>query len=234
MGLRLHHLRNLIALADAGSIRGAARALRLSQSALTQSIGQLERDLNVPLVQRGARGTELTPIGLELLERARAIEAELKRAEEGVLQLAGKFRGTLAIGASLTASLTVIPGALNRIHRRHPNIQIRIIEGIYPPIIASIRNGTLDLTVGPLPFERTEKDLHQEPLFDQEIVIAARRDHPLADRPQSLARLAREQWVVTGPSGTPGGWLQISSPSIGCRRRTSRFIRNRQLHWRVS
>jgi len=205
MGLRLHHLRNLIALADAGSIRGAARTLKLSQSALTQSIGQLERDLDVPLVQRGARGSEFTPIGLELLERARAIEAELKRAEEGVLQLAGKFRGTLGIGVSLTASLTVIPGALNRIHQRYPNLQIRIMEGIYPPIIGSIRNGTLDLAVGPLPLKQAEKDLHLEALFEQEIVIAARRDHPLADKPQSLERLASEQWVVTGPSGAPGG-----------------------------
>lgn len=205
MGLRLHHLRNLVALANAGSIRGAARALKLSQPALTQSIGQLERELNVPLVQRSARGTEFTPVGLALLERARAIENELARAEEQINQMAGTIQGTLAIGASLTASLTVIPPALKHILERYPGIRVRIVEGIYPPVASLIRNGTLDLAVGPLPFGRLDKDLHSELLFSQEIVVAARKGHPLGGKTHRLADLANEQWVVTGPGGTPGG-----------------------------
>ena len=78
--MKFHHMRTIVAVAEAGSVRGAARRLGLSQPALTKSLGQLERELGAALVQRSARGTQFTELGKAMLARARAIDAELRRA----------------------------------------------------------------------------------------------------------------------------------------------------------
>lgn len=76
--MRLQRIEQFIAVVDAGSIRGAARRLGVSQPALTRALQQLEEELGVQLMQRSVRGASLTAAGSAFLARARVAEAELR------------------------------------------------------------------------------------------------------------------------------------------------------------
>lgn len=91
--MRLSQVRDFVAVADAGSITAAARALGVSQPGLTKSIGSLEAELNVPLFLRSARGVSLTRYGSAFYARARAAHGELEKARSDVMQLAGGASG---------------------------------------------------------------------------------------------------------------------------------------------
>ncbi|SCF01586.1 LysR family transcriptional regulator [Micromonospora mirobrigensis] len=84
MELEVRHLRNLIMIADAGSIRAAAIRLGLAQSALSAQIRRLELHLGVVLLERGTAGTGLTAAGRELVGRGRVIDRQLREAEAAV------------------------------------------------------------------------------------------------------------------------------------------------------
>ena len=71
--MKLHHLRDLVAIAQQGSIRGAARHLGTVQPTLTRSLSELERELGTPLFERHSKGMILTPLGQAFVTRATAI-----------------------------------------------------------------------------------------------------------------------------------------------------------------
>ena len=78
--MRLNQIRDFVEVAKSGSLRAAARAVRVSQPAITKSIRQLESELGVQLLQRNARGAATTPAGKAFLARARVVQAELRKA----------------------------------------------------------------------------------------------------------------------------------------------------------
>ncbi|MDX1375438.1 MAG: LysR family transcriptional regulator, partial [Burkholderiales bacterium] len=94
--MRLTQIQQFLAVVDAGSIRGAARELGLSQPALTKSLRQLEDELGATLVTRSVRGAQATEFGRAFLARARAVSADLRRAREEIAQLRGAREGSLA------------------------------------------------------------------------------------------------------------------------------------------
>src|SRR6188508_1885518 len=88
--MKLHQIRDLLAVAEKGSLRAAARQLGLAQPSISRSIRELERELGAPLLERQARGTVLTPTGKLFASRAGAAASELRRAREEIAQLHGE------------------------------------------------------------------------------------------------------------------------------------------------
>jgi LysR family transcriptional regulator, regulator of abg operon len=80
--MRLQSIEQFIAVVDAGSIRGAARLLNMSQPALTRALQQLEEELGVQLMHRSGKGVTPSVAGSAFLSRARVAEAELRKAAE--------------------------------------------------------------------------------------------------------------------------------------------------------
>ena len=213
--MKFHHMRTIVAVAEAGSVRGAARRLGLSQPALTKSLGQLERELGAALVQRSARGTQFTELGKAMLARARAIDAELRRADEEVGQLRGLAQGSVSVGVSAAAAIVLLPGALNEFRRIYPSVQVRILESLYPSVALLLREGVLDFAIGPLPPGAMDKDLIAEHVFDNELLIGGRRDHPLRGKVRRLADLADAEWISGGPPGSRGAVVQEVFAALG-------------------
>eukprot|EP01031_Cornospumella_fuschlensis_P052953 gene52953-64686_t len=85
--MKLHHLRNLVAVADASSIRGAARAQGLAQPAITRGLRDLEKELGVPLLERHGKGVSLNAYGQSFVVRARSILQDLERGRQEIEQL---------------------------------------------------------------------------------------------------------------------------------------------------
>lgn len=198
--MRLNHIRDFIAVAEAGSMRAAARGLALSQPALTKSIRQLETELGAVLLARGVRGVRPTELGHAFLTRARAITLELSRAREEIDQLRGGRAGRLAVGCAPGPALGLVPAALPRLLRRWREATISVVDISAAEVIGALREGKLDVALsvrtGPLA-EPAAAECVVEPLYRNAVRIIGRRGHPLA-RARSLPELRDAEWVRTG------------------------------------
>ena len=194
--MKLHHLRDVVAIAERGGLRAASRHLKLAQPALTRSLTELERELGAPLFDRHTRGMALTVVGKAFVQRATAILHEVRRARDEVDQLRGGTHGSVAIALSIAAHMALLPGAIGPFRTRFPAVQLRIIEGIYPTLETGLRDGSIDFYIGPAPGHTLSADLRQETLFDNTRIVLGRRGHPLATA-TSLAGLADAEWATT-------------------------------------
>ena len=110
--MKLHHLRNLVAVADANSIRGAARAQGLAQPAITRGLRDLEKELGVPLLERHGKGVSLNAYGESFVVRARSVLRDVERGREEIAQLkGGADMGRGRVNAGLSSA--VVGGMLS-------------------------------------------------------------------------------------------------------------------------
>jgi len=195
--MKLHQLRAALAVAEHGSLRGAARALGMSQPALTHNIGELERELGAPLFERRARGMTTTPVGELVLRRARSITNEARHALEEVQQYLGGDKGEVAVCLSIVAHFALLPVALPLFQKRFDNVHLQIVEGSFPAVEGRLRDGSMDFYIGPAPKPAPSRELVVEKLFDNTRRVFARRGHPLAHA-RSLRELAGASWITTG------------------------------------
>lgn len=194
--MKLNHIRDVIAVAERGSLRSAARHLGIAQPAITRSIRELEHELGAALFVRHVNGVALTPIGEAFLRRATAIQLELERTKDEIQQLKGVKTGTVAVGLSTAAHIALLPRVLKPFGKSFPDVQLRIVEGLFPAMEAELGDGSIDFYVGPLAEDSASSDFAVEKLFDNRRIVVGRRNHPLA-RAKSLADLKGAKWVTT-------------------------------------
>ncbi len=190
-----NQLRALVAVADTGGIRGAARVLGLSQAAMTKALRELEGQVGVPLLERTSRGTRLTEYGNALCARARVIMRELERAREDIDQMRGKAGGTLTISVSPIESLTILPAAFEAFRQKFPQVRLTCFEGVLSEALQKLRNGTLDFAVSAAIPERLADEFVWHPLYSSRLQVVARPGHRCADA-SCLADLAEEEWIL--------------------------------------
>lgn len=195
--MKLRQLRAVTAIADKGSLREAARYLGMSQPALTQSIGVLERELGAALFERRARGMVPTPVGALFIRRAKVIASEAERAQEEVRQFVGGETGSVDVCLSVVPQLTLLPTALPLFRQRYPEVRLRITEGSFPLADARLRDGTTDFYIGAMPERAPSSELLVEKLFGNTRAVFCRPEHPLA-RARSLRELVDAHWITTG------------------------------------
>jgi DNA-binding transcriptional LysR family regulator len=194
--MKLNQLRNILAIAERGSLRAAARHLGLAQPALSRSLQELEQELGVRLFERKARGMTVTPRGEPLVRRAGNVMMEVRRAREEIEQLNGSTSGTVAAAMSMITHIAIIPQILKPFRERYPNVELRVVEGQYPTVELGLRDGSIDFYVGPPPESGLARGLAVEKVFDNTRAIFCRRGHPLAGS-KSLAELADADWLTT-------------------------------------
>jgi LysR family transcriptional regulator of abg operon len=196
MSIKMHHLRDLLAIVEKGSIRSAAKHLGVAQPALSRSIRELEKDIGVPLFERRAKGSFLTPMGVLFARRANAAFSELRRAREEIQQSQGDTHGTVIACLSSLAHVALMPGIWKPFRQKYPHLQLSIIEGVYPMVETRLKDGTIDFYAGPAPESGLAPGLQMEKLFDNSRIVLARKGHPLA-KATSLSELMDVDWVTT-------------------------------------
>jgi DNA-binding transcriptional LysR family regulator len=177
----LKALRALVAVADQGSFRAAARSLGYTQSAISHQVGTLERALEASLFTRpGGRGAvALTPAGDIAYIRARRVLGEVETLGADVAALASGERQTLRIGVFQTATSELLPGPLRALREQRPDVEVILAEtGDSARTFDRLAGGELDLAfqVNPIPDDRVTA----VPLLDDPWVILTRRDSELA------------------------------------------------------
>jgi len=200
--MELRQLRHFLAVIDHGSLGDGARALSLSQPALSRSIQGLERSAKGPLFERSKRGMALTALGKALEVRARIIIAETERSERELDEIIGARRGQVAIGAAPSFAWTVLPSILTRFMQDHPLVEISIREAYSSVLFQAVASGEIEYALMLLPRIPPHPDLAVEILVPRvPYGVIASRNNPAAslDRPR-----AKDIW--------PGPWLLQAAP----------------------
>ena len=142
-------LSTLCALADTGSLAGAARAIGLSSAAVAEQIQALERALGVRLITRLGRVVTLTDEGRAVVGAGR--EILLRVADLTQVAQLGRLSGNLRIGSISTALMSVVPPSLRYMAEHHPEIALTIVPGTSSQLILMVESGVIDcaLTIRP-------------------------------------------------------------------------------------
>jgi LysR family transcriptional regulator, regulator of abg operon len=194
--MKLHQLSALVALVDQGSIRGASRALGLTQPALSARLAELEQEIGATLVNRTARGTTLTATGQALLVHARTIGNYVRRAEAEMAQLTSRAAAPVSIGASPLAAVEIVAPLWRSLQQKVPGARLKVMEGQFHELAPYLRDGSLDLAIAQIPPGGKEtRAFHFEELVTFPLHVVARKGHPLSSC-LKLTDLAEASWVV--------------------------------------
>jgi DNA-binding transcriptional LysR family regulator len=191
------HIVHLAAAVRCGSLTAAARALGVSQPALSKSIKAFEADIGVQLVERGRFGVRATRYGEAVIARSSVIEAEIRGVAEEIaaLRQAGSIRVTIGCGPSEATRL--LPETLAGLSRRHPEIRVTVLYGLNETLMPMVKKGEIEFALSSVPRTASDPDLTHTVLHSDSAAVIARPDHPLAGRRQLLpADLLGQRWVL--------------------------------------
>ncbi|GJL94451.1 MAG: hyaluronan synthase [Hyphococcus sp.] len=178
--LTLKQLRCLLAVSETNHFRRAAEQCEISQPSLSAQIQNLEEVLGLRLVERSRSGVALSPVGREIVTRARRIADEA----QGILDFAGNAQsglaGTIRLGSKPTLGPYLLPHVVARLHRKHKDLRLYVRETAPRELEFELANGLHDVVLSQLPATSSEhvaEELFQEPLY-----LALAVDHPLAKK----------------------------------------------------
>ena len=203
INLDIRHLRMLVALDQHGGVTAAARALGISQPALSYQINEAERRAGVPLFRRVRRRLVFTWQGQELLHSARSVVAELERAERDLSRYGDSPHALVRLVTRAYCPFGWWPGFVRHLRERHPDIEIEHhVETLTPPL-AVLESGAADLVLSPgVPRSRA---FHVIPAFDDPLVALVPKGSELADREYLEATDFADHAYVTYSTVLEGG-----------------------------
>ena len=193
------------AVAHARSFSRAAAQLSLTQPAVSQHVGSLERQLGTRLIERGAGTFELTPAGALLLAHADALAARLERAGQQLEELMAAERRELRIGAYPSALATLVPDALVRLRALEPGVAVQARQDSAQGLAAAVRDGSLHVALcfqDAADARREDAGLVRRDLLEEDFLALLPASHRLAGRAAvRLADLRGETWSAPSRDG---------------------------------
>ena len=172
----LRQLEYIVAVAETGQVSLAAARLNVSQPSLSAQLAEVELDLGVTLFQRGRAGAKITPVGEEIVRRARQILRELQDLREAT-QDGGIFQGRLRLGVLPSIGPYLLPGVVQRLHKEHPNFRLIVREESTRSLDEGLRSGRLDMIISTPEDHPGARKVH---LFTEKLWAATALDHPFA------------------------------------------------------
>ncbi|SDD52405.1 DNA-binding transcriptional regulator, LysR family [Cupriavidus sp. YR651] len=196
-GLKLRHLRLVIALEEYRQVARVALAMNITQPAVSKALAEVEEGLGYPLFVRQPRGIEPTPHGLCFVRYAQSILDELDRAGDELLALGQGASATIAVGAMPGTTLSLAPRIVALAKARMPTLNIAVYEAPMDILVGQLRTGRLDVVLGALSERATPQDVEQRHLYEEILRVVVGRQHVLAARAQvAWADLKDFPWVL--------------------------------------
>ena len=227
MAVKLELYRVFKEVAETGNISLAAKNLYISQSAVSQSIKQLETALQARLFARSPRGVALTGEGQMLYQYVRSALGLLATGEDKLSQAQHLLLGTLVIGASDTVTGLFLTPYLESFHRRHPGIRLKIVSGRSAKVLGLLRSGAVDIAFASSP---ADSALECWPCFATHAAFVAGSTYPcdfdhvhtrqeiaafpliLLERKASSRVFLEQEFLKSGVTLTPE--IELSSRSL--------------------
>ncbi|MGK2911796.1 MAG: LysR substrate-binding domain-containing protein [Sphingobium sp.] len=193
--MKLSNIRDILAVAEAGSLRGGSRKLGITQPSMSRSIRDTESELGVSLFTRHGHGVTLTRMGQIFVQRAAAIQSEVRHIFEAIEQEKGEATGQISVAMSTAATIALMPKMLRTFHAEYPQVVLKFTESLlFESVEPQILSGEVDFYVGPVHNFRIKTPLVIEKLFDNRFDVVARKGHPLANASQ-LCALKNARWI---------------------------------------
>ena len=176
----LAQLRAFAAVAEHLHFRDAAAAIGMSQPALSGAVSALEEALGVQLLERTTRKVLLSPAGERIAARAQVVLDAMGGLLEEAEAVRAPFTGVLRLGVIPTVAPYLLPTVLGLFHRRYPRMDLQVHEEQTASLLEGLAGGRLDLLLLAVPLG--VPGVTELPVFDEDFVLLAPREHPLAGR----------------------------------------------------
>ena len=196
----LEQVRSFVAVAETEHVSRAAKALFLTQGAVTQQLRHFERALGLRLMERAGRGVRLTDAGRTLANACRGALRSIEIVEDTARSMKALESGSLNLGASPTCASYYLPSRLATFSARYPAVKLAVAVGPSDAMSAQVAGGAIDCGL-----------IEGEPLLGlvavvlarDELVLVAHRDHPLAQLSQvAPAQLAKYRYIGRDPASS--------------------------------
>lgn len=196
----LSELQVFLTVSTERSFSRAAAKLHRTQPAVSQAVKRLEDELGERLFDRSSKGGHLTEAGTILLDYARQLTRLKEEAERAVRELQDLRRGRVLIGANEAAVHVLLP-VIERFRQAHPQAQVEVNRTSARQIAGEVLNRSLDF--GVLTFPPRDRGIDSVPLGEDDLVMLARPDHPLATRRQITMEEFGQETIVAHNDPSP-------------------------------
>jgi len=193
-----HRLKSYCLVVETKSFSRAAQAKRMTQSAMSRLVKNLEDELGVQLLRREGKAATPTPAGKLFYDQAKKILEQYREMENSINGLIHRVNGPLSIGVSKTPAAYLLPQLLYTFSRAYPDIGLEITVSNTEQIILGLRKGAVD--IGIVDGSVNDHNISAEKIAGDEIVIISAEDNPLAGKNKiSLQDLASQPFIMPEP-----------------------------------
>jgi molybdate transport repressor ModE-like protein len=203
--LDVKRLRILREVSVRGSFSAAAEELYLSQSAVSQQVATLEKEVGMTLLERTSSGPKLTDAGRALVTHADAVICRLEEAERELAAIAGLEGGRVRLVSFPTANATLVTRAVSSFRERHPNVELQLAESEPEDSEPALKRGDFDLALTydyAIEPHAEDRDIERVLLLEERIQVALPPGHRLASKSAiKLEDLADDDWLTGVSSG---------------------------------
>lgn len=155
----------------------AAKELHISQPSLSYAIGELEKELGVPLFEKDKRTISLSPYGYTFLEYVNQSLAMLEKGVKNITSIKNASTGVVSIGYIYSLSTTLIPQIVETFKKESGNnIKFKFTQNLQTELVEALLSGKIDLALS----GDTNSSIVSVPLFEQELYVMVSEEHPLA------------------------------------------------------
>lgn len=199
--LYLLNARRLVAFVILCRVRNmgrVAKALAVTQPAISSAVKTLETGTDKVLFERSGRGAQPTEMALAILPPITRALNELGHIEADLAALHGRLSGKVRVGALPLSRTRLLPVAVVALLDRYPHVQVETFEGTFEQLETDLRAGDLDVLCGALR-DPGDSELTGELLLHESLVIVVRSGHPLLGQASALADLHAAQWIMPRP-----------------------------------
>ncbi|MBY5814313.1 LysR family transcriptional regulator [Rhizobium leguminosarum] len=199
-GLKLNHLRMIVAIEDSGQISAAAEVLNISQPAASRMLSEMESITKTSLYERVARGVVLTTFGAALARRARKILLELREASREIGELKSGKGGSVFIGAVTAPAMSLVVPAINKVRKAYPGIEINIQVETSNVLARELLAARHDFIIGRIPDDLNPRLFEVTEIGIERACLIVRSSHPLMkQKTSSLSEVRDYDWVFQPP-----------------------------------
>lgn len=195
-------LQYVVSTARYGSFTAAADRIGVTQSAITKSVADLERELGYSIFNRTARGVFLTDEGRSFVERAERVLEDTRDLFRGTSAGSDHYAGALRIGVCPASLEWLLVEPLSTLMARHPSIRLDIVGGSFDKAVQQLRSGAIDVALGYDAAFEGQPDFRRDALPPLYTTFFVRQGHPILDCAEvTTAEIAK--YDLISPSGSP-------------------------------
>jgi DNA-binding transcriptional LysR family regulator len=198
--MELTQLRCLVHTVRLGGVGEAARALHVSQPAVSAQLRRLHEQVGEPLFERRGRRLVPTELARQLVVHAEDILRRVDALEESIRGLQSLEHGRLALGTIDAASVYVLPEIYREFHHRHPGVRVEIRVDDTTHLLEALRAGDIELATATLPV--SAPDLSARAIYREPLVPVVHRSFPLAGKRRITLEQISEHGVISYPAGS--------------------------------